>query len=81
MDKRLATAWSLLLVFSLGSALLTLARIDPRASGAAILILALFKSRVILGRYLDLDGAPAWRRGFMIVRCGFALLVFGLYLV
>ncbi|MFV0515373.1 MAG: cytochrome C oxidase subunit IV family protein [Jhaorihella sp.] len=81
MEKRLATAWVLLLALSLGSALLTLAKIEPRLTGAAILILALLKARVILGRYLDLDTAPSWRRGFMTVLGGFALLVYGLYLV
>ncbi|WP_235216144.1 cytochrome C oxidase subunit IV family protein [Ruegeria halocynthiae] len=77
----LTRAWLTLLGLSLGSALLTLVPLRPALLGAGILLLALIKARVILARYLDLSGSPAWLRGFTMVLSGFTVLIFGLYLI
>ena len=43
------------------------------------LLLALFKARLILSVYLDLQSAPAWRQGFAMVLVLFCALVLALY--
>ncbi|WP_170441006.1 cytochrome C oxidase subunit IV family protein [Ruegeria arenilitoris] len=78
---RLARAWAGLIALSLASALLTLVPVGPRLVGGGILLLALFKARIILARYLDLERSPAWLRGFTMVLSSFAALIFALYLV
>lgn len=81
MDKySLTQAWVALLGLSLGSAVLTMMPVPPTAMGGGILLLALFKARVILARYLDLAHIPGWLRGFTMVLTGFAVVIFGLYL-
>lgn len=50
------------------------------AAGAVILGLALIKGRIILSRYLGLDSAPFWRRGFNFGLTLYALVLLGLYL-
>lgn len=50
------------------------------AAGAVILGLALIKGRIILSRYLGLDSAPFWRRGFNFGLTVYALVLLGLYL-
>ena len=49
-------------------------------AGTLILTFAWLKARLILGRYLRLDAAPFWRRGFGISLGLFCLLLLGLYL-
>ncbi|WP_170367416.1 cytochrome C oxidase subunit IV family protein [Ruegeria arenilitoris] len=78
---RLTRAWAGLIALSLASALLTLMPVGSRPVGGGILLLALFKARVILARYLDLERSPAWLRGFTLVLSTFAALIFALYLV
>lgn len=50
------------------------------AAGVAILGLALIKGRIILSRYLGLETAPFWRRGFNFGLTIYALVLLGLYL-
>lgn len=81
---RILRAWVALVVLSLASAIaawLVNAGLDPRLTGSVVLFLALMKARVILARYLGLDGAPSWRAGFNLVLTLFCLLLLGLYLV
>ncbi len=78
---RLTRAWVGLIALSLASALLTLVPVGPRLVGSGILLLALFKARIILARYLDLERSPAWLRGFTMVLSSFTALIFALYLV
>ncbi|WP_157771621.1 hypothetical protein [Thioclava nitratireducens] len=42
--------------------------------------LAWQKARIILGKYLGLVQAPAWRRGFDVALTGVCLLLLVLYL-
>lgn len=83
MARDLFRAWLGLLALSLAATLVTLwdrpAALSAPA-GAAILLLAWAKARIILARYLGLAAAPFWRRGFEISLAGFALLLLGLYL-
>ena len=55
--------------------------LERRIAGAAILLLALLKSRTILSRYLALDEAPSLRRGFNLVLSIFFALLLALYLI
>lgn len=80
----LTRAWIVLLALSGGSTLIAAAvtaGIAPVIAGAAILMLAWLKSRVILSRYLGLWQAPAWRAGFNAVIGLYCLLLLGLYLI
>ena len=80
----LTKAWIWLIVLSGGSAVVAVLvdqGLDRRLAGAAILLLALFKSRMILSRYLDLAEAPTLRRGFNLVLSLFFALLLGLYLI
>jgi hypothetical protein len=80
----LLRAWGWLIGLSLCSTGVALwhwpAALNPLA-GALILTLGWLKARVILGRYLGLEAAPFWRRGFDIALALFCLLLLGLYLV
>lgn len=68
MKDPLVTAWLWLVALSMGSTALALARVEGGAlAGAAILMLAWLKARVILSDYLGLRAAPFWRRGFGMV--------------
>lgn len=78
---RLARAWASLIGLSLVSAILTLVPGYPKLIGGGILLLSLFKARIILARYLELENSPTLLRGFTIVLSGFAALIFALYLV
>ena len=49
--------------------------------GTGLLAVAFVKARLILARYLGLDAAPAWRRGFEAAIGAFLVLLAGLYLV
>lgn len=48
--------------------------------GTLILAVAFLKARLILVRYLGLDRAPGWRRGFEGAIGAFMALLAGLYL-
>ncbi|MAN99693.1 MAG: nitric oxide reductase F protein [Roseovarius sp.] len=80
----LLRAWGWLIGLSLCSTGVSLwhwpATLTPLA-GALILTLGWLKARVILGRYLGLEAAPFWRRGFDIALALSCLLLLGLYLV
>jgi hypothetical protein len=80
-NNTLTRAWLALLALSLGSAGLTMMPLPPELLGGGILSLALAKSRIILARYLDLAHSPSWLRGFTMVLTGFAVVIFGLYLI
>lgn len=78
----LARAWVALIALT---ALSTAVALAPASSlrlglGAAILILALVKARVILGRYLDLDDYPGARRVFTGILVAWGVAALGLYL-
>ncbi len=80
----LIRAWATLIALSLGSTALAVGAIPPAwqpVAGAAILILAWAKARVILARYLGLAAAPFWARGFGVALGVFCLVLLGLYLV
>lgn len=80
----LLRAWGWLIGLSLCSTAVSLwhwpATLTALA-GALVLSLGWLKARVILGRYLGLEAAPFWRRGFDIALALFCLLLLGLYLV
>lgn len=87
---KLLRAWVLLLLFSSistgvavmidrGNAFDTNGWINA-AAGTVILGLALIKGRIILSRYLGLDSAPFWRRGFNFGLTIYALSLLALYL-
>ena len=79
----LTRAWIALIVLSGLSTIaagLVEAGIDRRVTGVMVLLLALFKARIILSRYLGLWAAPSWRRGFNLSLTAFCLLLLGLYL-
>lgn len=79
----LTRAWILLIalgILSVVAAGLVDAGIDRRITGAMVLLLALFKARVVLSQYLGLWAAPSWRRGFNLTLTAFCLLLLGLYL-
>ena len=82
----LTRAWVMLLALSAASTVLsiavtqgTLGAVLPTAIGAAVLILAWAKARIILGAYLRLREAPAIQRGFALSLGLYALLLLGLY--
>jgi hypothetical protein len=80
----LLRAWGWLMAASGATTVLTLAT-DGRPlaawSAAALLALSGVKAALILRRYLGLDAAPVWRRGFETA-IGAALLLFlGLFLI
>ncbi|WP_170783289.1 cytochrome C oxidase subunit IV family protein [Ruegeria lacuscaerulensis] len=77
----LTRTWVALLALTVASALLIPLPIPRSALAAAILLLALIKSRLILARYLDLAHSPAWLRGFSFGLICFAVVLFGLYLI
>ena len=79
----LTRAWILLIalgILSVVAAGLVDVGIDRRITGAMVLLLALFKARVVLSQYLGLWAAPSWRRGFNLTLTAFCLLLLGLYL-
>ena len=80
----LTKAWIWLIALGGGSAVVAVLvgeGLDRRIAGAAILLLALLKSRTILSRYLALDEAPSLRRGFNLVLSIFFALLLALYLI
>ena len=80
----LTRAWFSLLLLSGASTLiaaLASGGVAPTAIGAAILVLAWMKARVILSRYLGLWRAPTWRAGFNWALGLYCLLLLGLYII
>lgn len=86
MKDPLTRAWIWLVALSLGSTVIASA-VGARLSGAlplagaAILVLAWAKARIILDRYLGLAAAPFWHRGFSTVLGLYALGLLALYLL
>jgi len=80
----LIRAWAWLVGLGLataaGARLIELGLPAP-ALGVAVLAVAFVKARLILGRYLGLDRAPAWRRAFVAALGAFLALLCGLYLI
>lgn len=80
----LTRAWFALILLSGASTVLagmTSLNAAPALAGAAILLVAWMKARVILSRYLGLWQAPAWRAGFNWVLGIYCLFLLGLYVV
>ena len=83
-DPLLLRAWVILVALSGGSAVVAAlvdTGVNRSAAGAAILLLAVMKARVILSRYLGLAQSRALMSGFSTVLGFFAALLLGLYLV
>ncbi|MGB3315499.1 MAG: cytochrome C oxidase subunit IV family protein [Albidovulum sp.] len=88
MTNTVTRAWALLLALSAASTGLAVAVTGGHltgaalsATGAAILILAWVKARLILNAYLRLNEAPAFQRGFGLTLALYAGLLLVLYLV
>ncbi|TNF17794.1 MAG: nitric oxide reductase F protein [Rhodobacteraceae bacterium] len=81
LSPPLLKAWLWLLALSFLAAATTQAPVPRWLVAAVILLLALFKARIILARYLDLYRAPGWLTGAVVVFTIWTLLAFGLYLV
>lgn len=90
LNDKLFRAWVLLLLFSAvstGVAVMIDRGKTPddtgwitAIAGVIILGLAVIKGRIILSRYLGLENAPFWRRGFNLGLTIYALVLLGLYL-
>lgn len=83
-NRPLLSAWIWLVALSLTTTAASLGAgpILPAAvAGAAILIFAWFKTRLILARYLGLNRVPPLRRGFDLAMALYVALLLGLYLV
>jgi len=81
--RPLIIAWFTLAALSGATALLTVYRPESEMrSGfaAAVLVLAGFKARVILQRYLGLGQSRFWMRAFDLAIGGFVAVAFGIYL-
>ncbi|SDI44400.1 hypothetical protein [Aliiruegeria lutimaris] len=82
--KSLTYAWLSLILLSGASAAIAVMVCQnavPTMTGAATLLVAWMKMRVILSRYLGLWRAPSWRAGFNGVLGGYCLLLLGLYVI
>ena len=79
--RDLIEAWAALVALRLGTVLLA-TRGAPAGPYVAlgVLVLAGFKARVILARYLGIGGSRFWMRTFDLVIGLFLALCFGLYL-
>jgi hypothetical protein len=80
----LLRAWGWLMAASAATTALTLLTDGAplgAAAAAALLGLAGAKAALILRRYLGLDAAPFWRRGFEAALAGALLLFLGLFLI
>ncbi len=87
LDDPLLRAWAALVALSLASTLAAVAVESAAAApglraalGGAILAIAGLKARQIALRYLGLERAPFWRRGFGAAMWGFLALLLGLFL-
>ena len=82
--RGLHIAWGMLMLLSLGSTLLSWPEIWaywPVAGGVGALLLAWLKARIVLSRYLGLQAAPFWLRGFEISLALLVLLLLALYIL
>lgn len=77
--KRIVVAWALLVIASAATTAFAFTHAKGPLVAAALLLLALIKSRVILSNYLRLSEAPAIRRGFMAVLVLWAGVAMALY--
>ncbi|MBL4750484.1 MAG: nitric oxide reductase F protein [Amylibacter sp.] len=84
---KLTHAWLVLLALSAVSTLVSIAVSQGILSGymattggAAILMLGWVKACIILSRYLGLNRAPSWLRGFETVLVFYSLLLLCFYL-
>lgn len=83
--RPLLNAWLALIAASLGTVALATTNLSGHArtlAAAGVLLLAGFKARVILARYLGIGASRFWTRGFdlaigLFLALGFALYVFG----
>jgi len=76
--RRILIAWTLLVAASAATTAFAFAHAQGRLVALAVLLLALFKSWLILSDYLRLAEAPAIRRGFMAVLVLWAAIAFTL---
>lgn len=74
----LSRAWLALVLLS--GAVTLLSWHGGRTVGAAILLAAGIKARLIVRRYMGLAGVPGWGRGFDLVLGLLCALLLGLYL-
>ncbi|MDO5647867.1 cytochrome C oxidase subunit IV family protein [Paracoccus sp. (in: a-proteobacteria)] len=79
MTNPLIRAWLILIGASGAATVAALSPLPPGAQMVVILICAWIKARVVLGAYLELDHAPAMRRGFDIGLALFLLLAAALW--
>lgn len=84
--KTITRAWLILLSLSAASTAVSFGVTlqqpvaIPFLGGVIILLLAWAKARVIAARYLELNQAPAYLRGFSFILAIFMLCLLGLYL-
>lgn len=71
----LERTWVLLIALSLITTGLTLFGQPNLLGSAAILLLAFFKSRMILSAYLELNNCPFWLRGLSVILFVFLVTV------
>lgn len=82
--RDLIKAWLALIALSFGTVLIASDAVSGRGgmlAGAAVLVLAGLKARVILGRYLGLSGSRFWTRTFDLAIGIFLALAFALYVI
>ncbi|MGD9785646.1 MAG: cytochrome C oxidase subunit IV family protein [Hyphomicrobiaceae bacterium] len=83
-DGRLVFSWCLLVGLSAATAGLSAVRpgdLSPIAFTVAVLILAGFKARIILFRYMGLAASRFWSRAFDAALIVFLLLALVVYLI
>jgi hypothetical protein len=85
-DRALLRALAVLIALGLGTTALAALRDDaalvwPAAAAAALLVLAGLKAEIILARYLALNVAPAWLRGFRAALVLLLAILYALWLV
>lgn len=81
-ERDLIQAWIALVVLSMGTVLIASAGTSGHSGtvmAVSVLVLAGFKARVILSRYLGLSGSRFWTRTFDLVIGTFLTVSFGLY--
>jgi hypothetical protein len=82
--RDLVEAWAALVALSLGTVILATADVSGRGAAVAaagVLVLAGFKARVILARYLGLGRSLFWTRAFDLAIGLFLALSFALHTI
>lgn len=83
--RDLVEAWAVLVALSLGTVILATADVSGRGAAvvvaAGVLVLAGFKARVILARYLGLGRSLFWTRAFDLAIGLFLALSFALHTI